>query len=36
MSAHAADIAKALGFTPEAVAKRAQDSFGFATRQEHP
>jgi transketolase len=32
MSAHAADIAKALGFTPEAVAKLAQDSFAFATR----
>jgi transketolase len=32
MSAHAADIAKALGFTPEAVVKRAQDSFAFATR----
>jgi transketolase len=33
MSAHAADIAKALGFTPEAVARLAQDSFVFATRQ---
>ena len=32
MSAHAADIANALGFTPEAVVKRAQDSFAFATR----
>jgi transketolase len=32
MSARAADIAKALGFTPEAVAKLAQDSFAFATR----
>jgi len=31
MSAPAADIAKALGFTPEAVAKFAQDSFAFAT-----
>ena len=32
MSAPAADIAKALGFTPEAVAKLAQDSFAFPTR----
>jgi hypothetical protein len=32
MSAHAADIAKALGFTPEALAELAQDSFAFATR----
>ena len=32
MSAPAADIAKALGFTPKAVAKLAQDSFAFATR----
>jgi transketolase len=32
MSASAADIAKALGFTPEAVAKLAQESFAFAAR----
>jgi transketolase len=32
LSAPAADIAKALGFTPEAVAKRVQDTFLFAVR----
>lgn len=32
LSAPAADIAKALGFTPDAVAKRIQESFSFAVR----
>ena len=32
MSAPATNIAKALGFTPEAVAQLAQESFAFAAR----